>query len=150
MKMIKFHHGDEVIDFDLTVLWNDEAILLEKVTGRRLVELSQAFDDGEMEARTAYFWLARRREYGPEKAGLLSEFRFNVAEFSLELLTGDTGAAPDPSTAATTDESAANTSEPPASPRSNASSTATSAPRRSTATSARGSSKSSPPKSGKR
>jgi hypothetical protein len=148
--MIKFTLADEVTEFDGNVLMNDEAILLEKVTGRRLADLAQAFEEGEMEARVVYFWLARRRAYGPEQAGKLSDLRFNVADFRVEFIKPDTGTAPDPSTPATTDESVADTAEPPASPPSSKKPSATSAPRRSTAASSPGKSGSSPRTSGKR
>lgn len=147
--MIIFTLADEVIEFDEKVLWSDEAILLEKTTGRRLVDITQAFVEGEMEARVAYFWLARRRTLGADAAGLLSQLRFNVADFRVQEVA-DTGTAPDPSTPATTDESAAGTAEPPAPQPSSKTTTATSARSRSTAGSSPGKSGGSPPKSSTR
>lgn len=104
--MLKFTNLDvdnrrcptETLLFDHKRIMVSDGILLEKITGRQLGILYNAFmDTRETEASVAFYWLAIRREHGEEVAGKLSDFDFNIQGFSVERVDDQLPAAADES-----------------------------------------------------
>ncbi|MDF2968360.1 MAG: hypothetical protein K0Q93_2138 [Nocardioidaceae bacterium] len=78
--------------FDRTRLTNVEALLLEKVSGRRLADIVEDFNErkGPL-GLTAFLWLAMRRA-GHHVA--YTEFEFNIADVVYDLSDEDVDARP--------------------------------------------------------
>ncbi len=126
--MVKFTYdgGEPVILDNVTLMWR-EAMMLEKVTGRRIQEFMKAFWEMGTEEQGVMYWFAIYREKGQAAAGRLSEFDFDISKLTVEIELPDQvnpvdpdadtpaegEAPPDPSPAAAPERSAA---EPTAAP----------------------------------